>query len=269
MSRWGFGRRSKGRHALGAAVTELPSAPVRVAPAPVLPIAAAMVQPAAPPAVPADGAPEPPSYVELADGRLEPPLYLEPSDAELEWLGLLDPTTPPGEQTADEVVGEEPWPELRLPAPEVSANELSAPEVSALVPHVDGLLPLPADPLLDPLDAVIASAGADAARVASLLQTAAAWGDSSEPSGLPRDLLEGAADVLLADVPLYLDGGAPTGPAVEPDAQVDAPFTPAVPMQATGRVQLGFRDGTTASLDPDSEQAHALEELALMLNARH
>jgi len=34
------------------------------------------------------------------------------------------------------------------------------------------------------------------------------------------------------------------------------------------RVQLGFRDGSTASLDAGSEQAVALEELAALLNRR-
>jgi hypothetical protein len=41
-----------------------------------------------------------------------------------------------------------------------------------------------------------------------------------------------------------------------------------VPTQPSGRVQLGFRDGSTASLAPDSEQAAALEELAELLNWR-
>ena len=35
--------------------------------------------------------------------------------------------------------------------------------------------------------------------------------------------------------------------------------------QQHGRVQLGFRDGSSTVLDPDSEQAAALEELALLL----
>lgn len=40
------------------------------------------------------------------------------------------------------------------------------------------------------------------------------------------------------------------------------------PLAPISRIQLGFRDGTTASLDPDSEQAAALEELALLLSLR-
>jgi len=40
------------------------------------------------------------------------------------------------------------------------------------------------------------------------------------------------------------------------------------PAPRVSRVQLGFRDGTTASLDPDSAQAAALEELALLLSLR-
>ena len=65
---------------------------------------------------------------------------------------------------------------------------------------------------------------------------------------------------------------APSVPAVQlptaapsvPAAAALAP-TPAVP---SSRVQLGFRDGSTASLDPGSEQAVALEELAGRLARR-
>ena len=40
------------------------------------------------------------------------------------------------------------------------------------------------------------------------------------------------------------------------------------PRAPTPRIELGFRDGTTAALDPDCEQALALEELAILLNFR-
>ncbi len=57
---------------------------------------------------------------------------------------------------------------------------------------------------------------------------------------------------------------------VEPDAPLPRalPSVVPVPAQAGPRVQLGFRDGTTASLDPDSEQALALAELSELLSAR-
>jgi hypothetical protein len=57
-------------------------------------------------------------------------------------------------------------------------------------------------------------------------------------------------------------------PACGPRSAAVAHAPVAVPVQARPRVELGFRDGTTASLDPDSEQAVALAELSQMLNAR-
>jgi hypothetical protein len=51
---------------------------------------------------------------------------------------------------------------------------------------------------------------------------------------------------------------APPG-AVEP---------PAVSTTLPPRVQLGFRDGTSTSLDPSSSQSQALEELAQSLTRR-
>ncbi len=51
-----------------------------------------------------------------------------------------------------------------------------------------------------------------------------------------------------------------------------APELPVVPAQAealTGlRVELGFRDGTFARLDPASAEAQALDELAQLLTRR-
>ena len=53
-------------------------------------------------------------------------------------------------------------------------------------------------------------------------------------------------------------------------AQVSPPVVPAQVAVAphASRVNLGFRDGTTAALDPTSEQAAALEELAVLLSLR-
>ncbi len=42
----------------------------------------------------------------------------------------------------------------------------------------------------------------------------------------------------------------------------------AVPIAASPRVELGFRDGSTASLVPGSPQAKALEEIASVLAQR-
>lgn len=154
MGRWGFGRRSRGRHALGAAVTQIPSGPPQAAP--------------------------------------RPPLAMSEPD---------DPDSSPAELEAGH------------PVPE----QVAAPE------PVEAPRPVPSDPLLDPLDVLLAAG--------------ATWGRS------------------------------PT-PLLEPTLH-DAPPLHGAPSSTTGRVQLGFRDGTTASLHPESEQARALEELALMLNTRH
>ena len=58
---------------------------------------------------------------------------------------------------------------------------------------------------------------------------------------------------------------SPPAPAVQPLA---APLASAAPALPASRVQLGFRDGSTASLEPGSEQAVALEQLAGRLTRR-
>ncbi|MCU1591082.1 MAG: hypothetical protein JWP11_2338 [Frankiales bacterium] len=88
-----------------------------------------------------------------------------------------------------------------------------------------------------------------------------------------------ALDTALLHAELELQAQldqAPPPPAGPVPAPAPAGSTPlaavsqgfAVPVQAGPRVELGFRDGTTASLDPDSEQALALAEVSQMLNAR-
>lgn len=104
----------------------------------------------------------------------------------------------------------------------------------------------------------------------------------SAPRGLAAVLTPGQAPAEIPPSP------RPAGPA-RPDtssafaalvaAEVDAPRVPsalepaaadllAAEPPAAPRVQLGFRDGSTASLDPDSDQAAALEQLAILLNLR-
>ena len=67
---------------------------------------------------------------------------------------------------------------------------------------------------------------------------------------------------------------APAGPAyATPLAVVHRPaptvaMLPSTPALPASRVQLGFRDGSTASLAAGSEQAVALEALAGLLNRR-
>lgn len=66
---------------------------------------------------------------------------------------------------------------------------------------------------------------------------------------------------------------APVRPALPPVQAQPAPAAAAaapvsVPEQTRRRVELGFRDGTSAALDPDSEQALALAELTALLTGR-
>ena len=86
------------------------------------------------------------------------------------------------------------------------------------------------------------------------------------------------APVLAAPIaePSPSQPSQPSGPLFVPDRpQLPAPPAPAgtagAPLRrlnSRARVQLGFRDGSTAVLDPTCEQAHALEELALLLSRR-
>jgi len=85
---------------------------------------------------------------------------------------------------------------------------------------------------------------------------------------VPARAYDPLTDALL--VPLEATGPALLASAVELELErfALAGAATAVPSQPSGRVQLGFRDGSTASLAPDSEQAAALEELAQLLNRR-
>ena len=90
----------------------------------------------------------------------------------------------------------------------------------------------------------------------------------------------GAAVTSVPSAPLRLVAPAAAGPAPTvsaptlPAAAAPAPVrSPAatvatLPSVPVSRVQLGFRDGSTASLAAGSEQAVALEALAGMLNRR-
>jgi hypothetical protein len=62
----------------------------------------------------------------------------------------------------------------------------------------------------------------------------------------------------------------PSGPR-RVELPVALPLVPADPPSEepfAGRVELGFRDGTCAALEPGSEQARALQELAGLLSGR-
>jgi hypothetical protein len=62
---------------------------------------------------------------------------------------------------------------------------------------------------------------------------------------------------------------APPAEAVAPAPAIlpAPPAPPAPPALPALRVELGFRDGTTAVLDPGSQQAQALQDLSRLLRS--
>ena len=97
---------------------------------------------------------------------------------------------------------------------------------------------------------------------------------TSVPSA-PLRLVAPAAAVPAPTVPApALPAATVPAPVRSPAAAAPAPVRSPAPTAATlpsvpaSRVQLGFRDGSTASLAAGSEQAVALEALAGMLNRR-
>ncbi len=64
--------------------------------------------------------------------------------------------------------------------------------------------------------------------------------------------------------------GSPLRAAAPPDATLvdSATVVSSMPTPSGARVELGFRDGTTTTLPPESAQAVALEELAGLLIRR-
>ena len=325
MSRWGLGRRPRGRHALGAAVTEIPSAPVRVAlPVPATVGAAVTGRPAAepspvaPPVVLERVSPPPPTAT-IPDLAAAPRMSFETVTLEPDFLAsphvelhgghqegvglalefapaapLSAPDTDPSAAPADRLVDP---PDVTIasgaawsPPGVAPETDLDAGALSSTSWYPDPDVEWVPDPV-PPSDALTqdlagsrppAISGADAESFASLFETAADWPDSSAPVAVPTGPLvdlpaallpdvtrqvvpAGAADDLPADLPLEAPDDLPLD-AVDATILVGAP---PLPLQVIARVQLGFRDGTTALLDPDSEQAHALEELALMLTTRH
>lgn len=201
-----FRRTPKGKHALGAAVTSIPSGPLRVA----APRAAAVQPPAPPPVVEA----EPSVLVSISE-------LIASGEA---WAGDLADFhalhTPAAEPVPAALVPSAPVP---LPPVEVAAPTYEPPPAPVFVAVPVAPAPLP--PVVP------------AAPVVSLPS-------AEEPSA--RSSLQAALADLL--------------PQHEPAASYPPPAAP--------RVQLGFRDGTSASLDPDSEQALALELLAQSLTRR-
>jgi hypothetical protein len=90
--------------------------------------------------------------------------------------------------------------------------------------------------------------------------------DRSLPSAASEDAsAQHALDHALTEL-MLVDAGAPL--SVAPLAAAAAVQQPAVVPAAVPRVQLGFRDGTSTTLDPSSDQSQALELLAQSLTRR-
>ena len=69
--------------------------------------------------------------------------------------------------------------------------------------------------------------------------------------------------------PVTVPAAATWAPAAQPEWQPAPQPVPLVPEQVRRRVELGFRDGSSTALDPDSEQALALAELSQLLTGRN
>lgn len=117
--------------------------------------------------------------------------------------------------------------------------------------------------------------------IAQLIATGEAWNEPGErpvrpavavapppppapapPPPPPTPPAAPAAQQALEDALATLTGAGAASATPEP------PSTQAVPQVAQPRVQLGFRDGTSTTLDPSSTQSQALEQLAQSLTRR-
>ena len=223
-------RRSKGRHALGAAVTALPSGPVAATWSP-------------PPwDARTTGAPDPSAPAGLAEPAATVPATMVPAvmvPAVMVPAPVLPvPVLPPASvgaaatvPTSQSVLASDvPWAET------VAAQE--SPDVAVVDPR---------DELFDSIAELIASGEAWAQTpAATLVVPAAVLPVFAVPvQAVPVQAVPVQA-VPVQAVPVHI-------PAPEPHGT---------------RVSIGFRDGTTAVLDRDSEQAAALEELAALLSLR-
>ena len=218
-------RRSKGRHALGAAVTALPSGPVAATWSP--PPWAARTTGAPDPSAPA-GLAEPAATVPAARvvAAMVPAPVLPVSVLPVPVLPV--PVLPPASVCAAVTVP--------MSQSVLASDVPRAVTVAAQEPPDEAVVD-PRDELFDSIAALIASGEAWAQTPAAAPVVPAAV--------LPAFAMPVQAMPVQA-VPVYI-------PAPEPHGT---------------RVSIGFRDGTTAVLDRDSEQAAALEELAALLSLR-
>ena len=228
-------RRSKGRHALGAAVTALPSGPVAA--------------------------------------TWSPP----PWDART--TGAPDPSAPAGLAEPAATVPATMVPAVMVPAVMVPAVMVPAP-----------VLPVPVLPV-PVLPPASVGAAATVPTSQSVLASDVPWAETVAAQESPDVAVVDPRDELFDSIAELIASGeawaqTPAATLVVPAAvlpvfavPVQAVPVQAVPVQAVPvhipapephgtRVSIGFRDGTTAVLDRDSEQAAALEELAALLSLR-
>ena len=255
-----FRRKPKGRHALGAAVTSIPSGPVPAArlAAAARPVAAALppweaaAPVAAQPAVPAlrVGTPVAPDVASeiaqlIATGQAW-------GDTAAGAAGTVA-TSSAGHVGAPEA----PEAIAPTPVPTIGAAAVVAapPAGAAIATQTVAPVACPPAVAVQPLTAwsgpgpAVAAAPPARARPAEAAPALDAVTVPEQAEGGAREVLEAA----LAELTVLQATGAPTAPA-----EVAAPR----------RVQLGFRDGTSTTLDPSSTQARALEELAQSLTRR-
>ncbi len=231
---WPF-RRSRGRHALGAAVTGIPSGP-------------------------------------LAPARVAPPVETYAAKAPAT-AAVFVPPTPPAEEVRPAVAAPPPAvPPVRAKPVEVPTTVPAAPTPAAVVPSA-----------VVPVHVVPAAAAPPDPRPKTVAAPAVhdAWSGPPEdlrPARLSRPAEDRAAAGRVPrpalDRRLNRDASRPealrSGHAIVPAGVLGLPAPAAVPAPVPAarlRVELGFTDGSTAALDPASEQARALEDLASVLRS--
>lgn len=262
MAWWSRRSKARGRHALGRAVPSRPDGPATIPAPPVSPSSSVSAPPPA-------SSPVPPPEQGQRLPPLEPPIAApgagqqDPRPA----AATPEPARPLGVRLALDVL---PLDLDATPYAPTTPSAATPPDVlhGWDVPPVDLQLetsaaPGPA-PAWAPLEAVTltgaTSVPADvAAEVALLLATGEAWDQPDTPAP--------AAPAVLPRTP-----AAPAFVPPAPAALTRAPVAPvpsaAVPAQVRRHVELVFRDGSSAALDPDGEQALALAELSALLTGR-
>lgn len=95
--------------------------------------------------------------------------------------------------------------------------------------------------------------------------------DSAAVSAVEPDLMTSIAELLATGEAWAEPASRPASTSAQLAVAVEPrPAPPAIAVEApvAARVQLGFRDGTSTTLEPGSSQALALEQLAQSLSRR-